>query len=132
MLAGYLIALTVVFGAVSAFNSWSAFGAIYKALLVTAAAPFEAEILGQARLYLNTSLALFAGYVVCVLAVTIGYVHRLIGPTVALERHLRALRRGEYGERVNLRSNDRLYGELAEHLNELTSRLDRAKAQPPS
>lgn len=129
VLAGYLFAVTAVFGVLVVFNSWAAFGVLYKSALSTAAAPFEAEILGQARLYLNTSLALLAGYVLCMLAVTIAYVNRLIGPTVALERHLRALKRGEYHSRLSLRSGDHLYEELADHLNELASRLERGNAK---
>jgi hypothetical protein len=132
VLAGYLLAVTAVFAALAALNSWSAFGTLLKMALSMAAAPFEADILGQARLYLITSLALLAGYMLCMLAVTIAYVHRLIGPTVAVERFLRALKRGDYGSRLVLRSGDELYVDLAKHLNELAAQLERENAEQPS
>ena len=129
-LALYLLAVTFAFGFLVVLNSWSAYGRLYQATLATAAGPFKQDILEQTHLYLNTSSVLLVGYVVVVLAVTIGYVHRLIGPIVAFERHLRALRRGEYTSRVALRGNDQVYAEMAEHLNDLAARLESFSGRP--
>ena len=123
-LAAYLLAVSFVFGALMAFNSWSAYGRLFEGTLSTAAAPFRQDIAEQSRLYMQTSLALAGGYVVAMLLVTVAYLHRVVGPTIALERHVRALQRGEYGSRVALRSSDHLYAELADQLNELAARLE--------
>jgi hypothetical protein len=123
-LALYLLAVTFVFGFLVMLNSWSAYGSLYQATLASASGPFEQDILEQTHFYLNTSSMLLVGYVVVVLAVTIGYVHRLIGPIVAFERHLRALQRGEYSSRVALRGGDQVYATLADQLNDLAARLE--------
>ncbi len=123
-LAAYLLAVTFGFGLLVVLNSWSAYGRLYQATLATAAGPFKQDILEQTQLYANTSSVLLVGYVVVVLAVTIGYVHRLIGPIVAFERHLRALQRGDYASRVSLRSSDHVYADMADQLNDLAARLE--------
>jgi hypothetical protein len=128
-LAIYLLAISFCFAGLVAFNSWSAYGRLFEGTLSTAPAPFQHDILEQTRPYLNISFALIAGYVIAVLGVTIAYLHRVIGPIVALERHLRALQRGEYGSRISLRSNDHLYAEMADQLNELASRLETASGR---
>jgi hypothetical protein len=128
-LALYLLAITFAFGLLVVANSWSAYGRLYQATLSSAAGPFEQDILEQTQLYLNTSSVLLVGYVVVVLGVTIGYVHRLIGPIVAFERHLRALQRGDYASRVSLRSGDHIYGTLADLLNDLAERLESSASQ---
>ena len=125
-LAAYLLCITLVFAVLVAFNSWSAYGKLFEGTLSTAPAPFKQDIMEQTHSYMNISLVLLAGYVLVVLAVTIGYLHRLIGPTVAVERQLRAMLRGDYTSRLTLRSGDDLYADLANHLNDLTNRLEQA------
>jgi hypothetical protein len=125
-LAGYLLFITLFFGVLVAFNSWSAYGKLFEGTLSTAPAPFKQDILDQTHSYLNISLVLLAAYVFVVLAVTIGYLHRLIGPTVAIERQLRAMLRGDYSARLSLRSGDDLYSDLANHVNDLANRLEMA------
>jgi hypothetical protein len=128
-LAVYLLAISFGFGLLVAFNSWSAYARLFDGTLSSAPAPFRQDIMAQTHLYLNTSFALLGGYIVAILAVTIGYLHRVVGPTIALERHLRALQRGDYASRVSLRSDDHLYAELADQLNELASRLETSRAR---
>ena len=125
-LAVYLIAVTLAFAGMVAANSWSAYGQLLGGTLSTAAAPFKDDLLAQSRMYLNVSLLLLLAYVIAVLVLTIGYLHRLIGPTVALERQLRAMLRGDYTARLSLRSSDDLYTELANQINELAARLESA------
>ena len=125
-LALYLLIISLGFGVLVAANSWSAYGKLVEGTLSTAPAPFKQDIMAQTQIYLNVSMLLLGGYVFTVLVVTIGYLHRLIGPTVALERQLRAMLRGDYASRLALRSSDQLYTELADQINELSSRLEGA------
>ena len=128
-LAAYLIVVTLFFAMLAALNSWSAYGRLYQATLANAAGPFRQDLLDQTYFYLNISSVLVVGYVVAVLAVTIAYVHRLIGPVVAFERHLRSLQRGDYTSRVAVRHSDRIYASMADQLNDLAERLESASTR---
>lgn len=118
------LALTFVFGVLFALNSYAAFGKLYDALLATAPEIFQGEFGAQARSYLYVSSAILAGYLLAVFGVCVAMVHRLVGPTVALERHVRALKLDDYSSRLHLRSDDSAYNELARHLNDLAERLE--------
>jgi len=122
-LAAYLIFASVGFVALEVFNSWAAYARLAEHTLSFAPAALTQEVLDQTRDYLHTSLALLAGFAFSVLVVSIGYVHRLLGPIVAFERCLRALRIGDYAARVAVRGNDHLYAELANQLNHLAAQL---------
>ena len=128
-LAVYLLAMTFGFALLLGFNSWAAYGRLFHGTLATAPAPFAQDIVEQTQPFLKSTLALLGGYVIAVLGLTIGYLHRVVGPIVAVERHLRALQRGEYSSRLALRSSDHLYAEVAEQLNELASRLETSRAR---
>ena len=128
-LAIYLIAVTFGFTLLLAYNGWAAYGRLFAGSGTTAPAPFERDIIEQTRPFVHASLALLGGYVIAMLAITIAYLHRVVGPIVALERHLRALQRGDYTARVTLRSSDHLYADLADQLNELASRLETSRAR---
>jgi methyl-accepting chemotaxis protein len=128
-LAGYLFAVSLFFGALVAFNSWSAYGNLYEATLASAAGPFKQDLAEQTYFYLNISSVLLVGYVVAVLAVTVAYVHRLIGPVVAFDRHLRSLQRGDYTSRVAVRQGDHIYASMADQLNDLAERLESASTR---
>lgn len=125
-LAIYLLLISLAFGGLAVANSWTAYGRLFEGTLSTAAAPFKPDIVAQTRIYLNLSALIVGSYVLTMLVVTIGYLHRLIGPTVALERQLRAMLRGDYASRLQLRSSDELYTELADQINELATRLESA------
>lgn len=128
-LAIYLMAVTFTFTLLIGFNGWSAYGRLFAGSVTTAPAPFERDIVEQTRPFVHASLALLGGYVLTMLGVTIAYLHRVVGPIVALERHLRALQRGDYASRLTLRSGDHLYADLADQLNELASRLESSRAR---
>lgn len=119
-----VIAVTLGFGLLFAANSYAAFGTLYATTLSTAPKIFEGDIFAQALPYLYVSLAILAGYVLAVLGVCVAMLHRLLGPTVALERQVRSLKLGDYSARISLRSDDHAYAELARHLNELGERLE--------
>jgi hypothetical protein len=128
-LAVYLLAVSFGFAMLLGFNSWAAYGRLFHGTLATAPAPFARDIVEQTTPFLKSTLAMLVGYVIAMLGVTIAYLHRVVGPMVAIERHLRALQRGDYTSRVMLRSSDHLYAELAEQLNELASRLETSRAR---
>jgi hypothetical protein len=130
-LAVYLLAVSFGFALLLGFNSWAAYGRLFHGTLATAPAPFAQDIVEQTTPFLKTTAALLGGYVIAVLGVTIAYLHRVVGPMVAIERHLRALQRGDYASRVSLRSGDHVYGTLADLLNDLAERLESSTRQRP-
>jgi hypothetical protein len=128
-LAIYLIVITFGFTLLLGFNGWAAYGRLLAGSMTTAPAPFKQDVVEQTRPFVHASLALLGGYLFAMLGVTIAYLHRVIGPIVAIERHLRALQRGDYTSRVTLRSGDHLYADLGDQLNELASRLETSRAR---
>ncbi len=122
-LAFYVLGVSLGFAMLFAFNSWAAYGPIFDATLSTSPAPFAAEIGAQTKNYVGVSLVLLVGYSLTVLALTIAYMQRLLGPTVAMERHVRALERGDYTSRMTIREDEMLYREVAGRLNRLATRL---------
>jgi hypothetical protein len=124
-LAAYVLLISLGFALLWAFNSWSAYGRLLEAGLDSAPTALTQDLQEQTQSYLRSSMALLAGYVLVVLGFSIGYLHRLIGPTIALERYLRVLRGGNYSARVTLRDDDHLYGELARQLNDLAAQIER-------
>ena len=73
------------------------------------------------RWYLGLAIATFIAINV---VIAVLYTHRLIGPTIAFRRHVRALSDGRYNARTFLRKGD-AFVELAEELNHLSEVLDR-------
>jgi signal transduction histidine kinase len=125
-LAAYVLIISLGFALLGALNSWSAYRGLLESGLASAPTALMQDLQEQTQNYLRSSLVLLAGYVLVVLAFSFGYLHRLIGPTVALERCLRALGGGNYSARVTLRDDDHLYGELARQLNDLAAQIERA------
>jgi len=54
------------------------------------------------------------------------YTHRMIGPTLPIMRHIKALKDGFYSHRVQLRRHD-CFQELANELNALAETLEKRK-----
>jgi len=77
--------------------------------------------MSDTRWYLGLAIATFIAISV---VVSILYTHRLIGPTIAFRRHVRALADGRYNVRTFLRKGD-AFSELADELNHLSKVLDR-------
>lgn len=82
----------------------------------------------QAALYL---VVLCVVFVVSTVSVSILYTHRLVGPTYAFRRHLKALRDGRYEVRTMLRKHD-AFTEVADDLNLLAEELQRGAGSKPS
>lgn len=62
-------------------------------------------------------------YAILIIGLSVAYLHRLVGPTIAFSRHMRALSNGDYSSRVKLRKND-AFRELAEDMNDLAASLE--------
>ncbi len=77
-------------------------------------------------------ISLLVLFVYAVLAVSIScvYTHRLLGPLIPIERHLKALKEGFYSHRLHLRKKDALH-ELADQMNELAEALEERKQEQP-
>jgi HAMP domain-containing protein len=73
--------------------------------------------------YNSVTLILLVAYLLAVLGLASAAVLRLTGATVALERHVRALKAGDYAARAKLRQGDTVHAELASELNELAAKL---------
>ena len=62
-------------------------------------------------------------YLAASVVLSVLFTHRLIGPTIAFRRHVRALAEGAYNSRVTLRKSD-AFAEVAEELNNLAEVLE--------
>jgi HAMP domain-containing protein len=82
----------------------------------------------QTQEFKELALLLLSGYVVLMIVVTVIYTHRLIGPTIPMLRHVKALREGRYTHRISLRKYD-AFSELADQLNELAETLQNNSRQ---
>jgi hypothetical protein len=78
-------------------------------------------------------VALSLVFIVSTVFVSVVYTHRLVGPTFAFRRHLKALREGRYEVRTALRKDD-AFVEVADELNALSETLERSRgaAGPPA
>lgn len=100
-------------------------GELYGAILELTDAGEEVALavdiaLHDAAWWLGLSLAVF---VLATIAISILYTHRLVGPTYAFRRHIRALADGQYQVRTHLRRGD-AFPEVAEELNRLAEILE--------
>ena len=71
-----------------------------------------------------SALGILLAQVVVSVGVAIVTTHRLVGPTVAFRRQVRAMINGQYDQKVTLRNGD-AFTELASDLNELSDQLKR-------
>jgi len=78
--------------------------------------------------FLIVTVAIVLGYALVVLGLSVLLSHRLVGPTVALRRHVEALKNGDYGSRVRLRKHD-AFAELAHDLDELAELLEKTSKE---
>ena len=83
----------------------------------------QAIVAQQIHDFKSLSLLLLAVYTVMIVLVAAVYTHRMIGPTLPIMRHVKALKEGFYSHRVKLREYD-CFQELADELNELAETLE--------
>jgi len=88
----------------------------------------QAVVTQQIHDFKSLSMLLLAVYVVMVVVVATVYTHRMIGPTLPILRHIKALKEGFYSHRVKLREYD-CFQELADELNGLAETLEQRQRQ---
>jgi methyl-accepting chemotaxis protein len=86
----------------------------------------QAIITQQMHDFKSMSLLLLVGYTVMMVVLITVYTHRMIGPTLPIMRHIKALKNGFYSHRVQLRRHD-CFQELADELNTLAETLEQRK-----
>ena len=79
--------------------------------------------------YIVVSMSIAIAYATVVLGICLAGTHRLLGPIVALRRHLESIKSGDYASRVHLRAGHPLGG-IAQDLNELSEMLNRPVRSP--
>lgn len=123
-LALTILATTVAFGLLAAGNSYAAYKSLVDAAVRTAPIPLFDLLSEQTGHFIRVTSILVTGYALAVIALSVIFVQRLIGPIVAIERHVRALKSGDYSSRVGLRRGQSIFSTLAVQLDELAMRLD--------
>jgi len=124
-----VLGITLAFGLLLVANSYAAYGALLGSALSTAPPLLTVDVEAQTHHYMVVTLALAGAYAFVVIATCVAFVHRLVGPNVALVRHARALKLGDFSSRVTLRERDGVYAELVRHLNDLAARLEREQIE---
>ncbi len=119
----YLLILTLAFGALFAWHSTAAYERLYGLVISSIPESHRVLLLDQTRDFAIVSATILTGYALFVLGVCLAYSHGLLGPLVALRRHVQALKHGEYGSRVELRESDTAYLGVAQDLNDLAQSL---------
>ena len=121
----YTLILSFTFGLVALLLFYVYFEQLYAMMLenTTQESYLRAAVSLQTSNFIEAASMLLAGYILLMVAVTTIYTHRIIGPTVALKRHIKALKDGLYSHRVQLRKHDELK-DMAADLNELAEILE--------
>ncbi len=119
----YLLILTLAFGALFAWHSTTAYERLYGLVISSMPDSHRAMLRDQTRDFAIVSAAILTGYALFVLGACLAYTHGLLGPLVAVRRHVQALKEGQYGSRVELRKSDTAYLEVARDLNDLAQSL---------
>ena len=122
----YCIFLSLVFAVALIMLLKLHFGKLFDAILVLTDAEHEVREIFQQYLtesYWQVALA-FLTYVLITVLVSVLFMHKLVGPTVAFRRHIRALGEGQHTDRTYLRKGD-AFTEVADELNNLSEVLER-------
>ena len=77
----------------------------------------------QSHAITTVFISMLVAYVLLTIGLSVAYLHKLVGPTVAFKRHINALKNGLYASRLTLRKND-AFLEVAVALNELAEILE--------
>ena len=125
-LALYVLLLSLTFVLITVLFGKLYFEQTFVTLIenTTQAEYIQAVITRQIHDFKSLSLLLLAVYAVLVVVLATVYTHRMIGPTLPILRHVKALKDGFYSHRVKLRRYDGLQ-ELADELNILAETLEK-------
>lgn len=121
----FLCLTTLGFAALFALQSYLAFGRLYAMTISIAPASFQELISDQLGDFAIVTCVIAVAYMAVMLTVSVAFLHRLMGPTIALRRQIRDLRRGNYSARVEMRKTEVMFLELSGELNELAGTLER-------
>jgi hypothetical protein len=121
----YILLLSMAFLVLGVLFGNLYFQQTYMSTLATSTQPeyLQQVIARQTQEFKLLSLLLLAVYAAAVTVITTIYTHRLIGPTLPIRRHIKALRDGLYSHRVVLRKHDGLQ-DVADELNALAKTLE--------
>jgi HAMP domain-containing protein len=124
-LPAILLIVTLGFVALQVAHTQFAYGKLFEIVLQEAGhPPFLEDLLReQTGDYIEVTGALTVLYILVVIALSVAYAHRMIGPMVPIRRQIEALKNGDYRARVTLRKRD-AFNELADDLNELAHMLE--------
>jgi methyl-accepting chemotaxis protein len=122
-LPAYFLLITIGFGMVLAVAVTGAYRNLYETVAAEQPAYVEQILHAQTQDFILFSSMIAIGYLLTVLVVSVVHSHRMVGPSVALRRHVEALKNGDFSARVALRRKD-AFGDLAEDLNELAMLLE--------
>jgi methyl-accepting chemotaxis protein len=127
-LALYAIVLTLIFLCTTVFFGKMYFEQTYITLVenTTQAEYIQAVVSQQIHQFKSMFLLLLVVYTVMMVVLITVYTHRMIGPTLPIMRHIRALKDGFYSQRVRLRRYD-CFQEMADELNKLAEALEKRK-----
>ena len=120
----YILILSFTFGLLALLVGYIYFEQLYAMMLENTSLGnyLQEAISQQTGNFIEASIMLLIVYVIFVVGITTNYTHRIIGPTVAITRHIKSLKEGLYSHRVTLRKHDELM-DLANELNELAEIL---------
>ncbi len=129
----YTLILSFTFGLLGLMLFYVYFEQLYVMMLenTTQGSYLRAAVSLQTSNFIEAASMLLVGYVILIVTVTTIYTHRIIGPTIALKRHIKALKDGLYSHRVHLRKHDELK-DMAADLNELAEILEQYKTGRPA
>jgi len=127
-LAFGVLGVTLVFGVLIGLNSYAAYGRLMSVVFAEVPEAIRTDLALQTTQYATVTIELLLAYALALVVICGAYVNRLTGPTVALERQVRALKAGEYRSRVRLRGGGSVHAALARQLNELADQLESAEA----
>lgn len=130
-LALTVLGISLVFLLLAAVNSYSAYARLLTNVVSASPSVWQDDLVAQTQHYIVVSAALGLGFALAMIGASVAFVNRMVGPMIALNRHVRALKGGRYSSRVKLRGGGGVHAELAQHLNELAIELeDRANKTP--
>lgn len=121
----YCIAISLVFCAFLGGVLYVNLNQLYAFVIELTDAPEEVEnviftYLGSLQNWIYLSVS---AYILVVVALSVWYTHRLVGPMVAFKKHFEAIAAGDYAHRTVLRKND-AFQEAAIQLNLTTETLE--------
>lgn len=123
-IGAYCIILSFIFTGIIAGIVYFHLGRLFGFIIEMTDAPEEVQTIILSYLAsIQTWVYLTLGcYILLVMAISIWYTHRLVGPMVAFKKHFEALQQGNFAHRTNLRKNDAFH-EAANELNRATEML---------